>query len=164
SRQSAQRQPPRQRGKLFILRPRRTKRTPKLGNAAHYLIWFGTQHLLSAVQKLLLSNCKFAEVTPSARVQQRFPKEFTIRGMDQRMRSKNLLQFRKRSAGSKQQSASRKFHSLLLRSRCKLPDRAVSQSSGLDLHPQNEFAALTLQHLFRRVIRLAGFLKEKKNQ
>src|SRR5207249_639829 len=80
------------------------------------------------------------------------------------MRSKNLVQLRKRSAGSKQQPAPREFHALFLRSRFKLADCAVGQSPRLGHHPRNEFTRLSRQHFLGRVIRLPEFICESFNQ
>ena len=164
SRRSTQRQPRGQGGKLFVLRPRCTKGAPKLGNATQQLLWFGTEYLSGAIQKFLLFDCEFLQTKALARMEKRFAKEFPVRSVNQRMGSENLLQRRKRSAGSKQQSASRQFHSLFLRSGCKLPDCALSQPPRLGLHSRNKLARLPQQHLFRRVIRLPEFISESLDQ
>jgi len=89
-----------------------------------------------------------------------FAKKFAVRRVNQRVGSKNLVQRGKRCAGSEQQSASREFQPLFLRSRFKLPDGAVSQPPRLGLHPRDEFAGLYAEHFFRRVIGLAEFIRE----
>jgi hypothetical protein len=93
-------------------------------------------------------------------LRQRFPKQFSIRRMNQRMGSQNLFQRGKWSARRKEQAAPREFHSLFLRSRFKLSDGAVSKTSRLGPHSRNELAGLPRQHLFRRVIGLPKFISE----
>src|SRR5258708_12370813 len=90
-----------------------------------------------------------------------FPEKFAVRRVNQRVGSESLLQRRKRSAGSKEHPTSRKFHSLLLRRGCKPPDRPVSQPPRLGLHSRDEITCLPPQHLFRRVIRLPEFIRER---
>src|SRR2546426_7319418 len=85
---------------------------PKFCNAAHQVSWFGTQHLSSTLKEFLLFDCEIPQPASSARMQQRFAKKFAIRRVYQGMGSQNPLQRRKRSARSKQQAASREFHSL----------------------------------------------------
>src|SRR6266513_2973923 len=127
-RRSCQGQPRGERGEFFILRPRRAKRASKLGNAAHQLVWFGAKHLYSAIQEFLLFDRKITQPAASARTKQRFPEKFSVRSVNQRVRSKNFFQHRKWSARSKEQAASREFHSLFLRSRFKLLDCAVGKT------------------------------------
>src|SRR2546425_10235744 len=110
---------------------------PKFCNAAHQVSWFGTQHLSSTLKEFLLFDCEIPKPASSARMKQRFAEKFPVRRMNQRVRSQYLLQRGKRSAGSKQQSASREFHSLFLRSSFKLTDRAVSQPPRPGLRPRN---------------------------
>src|SRR5260370_17694075 len=93
-----------------------------------------------------------------------FPEKFAVRRVNQRVGSESLLQRRKRSAGSKEHPTSRKFHSLLLRRGCKPPDRPVSQPPRLGLHSRDEITCLPPQHLFRRVIRLPEFIRERFDQ
>src|SRR5260370_40378164 len=90
-----------------------------------------------------------------------FPEKFAVRRVNQRVGSERLPQRSKRSAGSKESPTSRKFHSLLLRRGCKPPDRRVSQPPRLGLHSRDEITCLPPQHLFRRVIRLPEFIRER---
>src|ERR1700704_2407378 len=122
------------------------------------------ENLSGALQEFLLFDCEITQPTASARMKQRFPEKFSVRSMNQRVRSQNLLQQGKRSARSKQQSASRECHSLFLPPGFKSPDGEVSQSPCLGLHPRDEFAGLSVQHFFRRVIRLAEFIRESFDQ
>src|SRR5260370_1201560 len=91
-------------------------------------------------------------------------KEFPVRGVDQRVRSQNLLQRGKRPAGSKQQSATREFHSLFLRSGFEPADRGVGKAPCLSLHSRNKLACLPEQHFLRSVIRLAEFISESLDE
>jgi len=93
-------------------------------------------------------------------MEKRCPEKFSVRSMNQRVRSKYLLQRGKRSARSKQQPASCELRSLLLRPRCKLPDCPASQPPRLGLHSRKKLACLPEKHLFRRVIRLPEFIRE----
>src|SRR5260370_40808186 len=97
-------------------------------------------------------------------MEKRFPEKLPVSSMNQRMGGESLFQRGERSAGSKQQSASREFHSLFLRSRFKLPDGAASQSPRFGLHSRNKLARLPEPHLFCRVIRLPEFIRESFNQ
>ena len=76
---SCQAEPCGERGKLFVLRPRRSKRTPELGNTAHQLIWFGTEHLSSAIQEFLLFDCEILQAIASARMQKGFAEKLPVR-------------------------------------------------------------------------------------
>src|SRR2546427_10017119 len=115
---------------------------PKFCNAAHQVSWFGTQHLSSTLKEFLLFDCEIPQPASSARMQQRFAKNFAIRRVYQGMGSQNPLQRRKRSARSKQQAASREVHSLFLRSRFKLPNGAASSTPRLHLHSRHKLARL----------------------
>jgi len=116
------------------------------------------------VQEFSFFDSEIAEATTAAGMKKSIAEEFTVRSVYQRMRSKNLVQLRKRSARGKQQPASREFHSLFLRSRFKLPDGAVSQPPCLGPHPRDEFTAFTWRHLFCSVIGLAEFIRESFNE
>src|SRR2546425_10745655 len=99
---------------------------PKFCSAAHQVSWFGTQHLSGTLKEFLLFDCEIPQPASSARMKKRFAEKLAVGCVNQRMRSKNLVQLRERSARSKQQAPSREFHSLFLRSRFKLPNGAVS--------------------------------------
>ncbi len=159
-RRSCQGEPRRECGEFFILGPRRAKRASKLGNSPHQRGALESQNIFRAVRKFLFSNSEIAQAPASARMQYSFAEKFAIGRVNQRVRSKNFFQHRKWSARSKEQAASREFHSLFLRSRFKLLDGAVSQPPRLGLHSRDEFASLSVQHFFRRVIRLPEFVSE----
>ncbi len=93
-----------------------------------------------------------------------FAEEFTVRGVDQRMGSKDLVQIGKRFARGKEKTASRKFQLLFLQVGLKVADCAVSKSPCLFLHPRDEFAAFIWRHLFCSVIGLAEFIRESFNE
>jgi len=150
--------------KLFILGPRRPKRSPKLGHSLHQSSALETENLRGAVQKFLFFDCEIQQATTSACMEKCFAEKFPVRRVNQCMRSENLLQPRKRSAGSKQQAAPREFHSLFLCSRFKLLDRAVSQPPRLGLHPRDKFARLPGKHFLCRVIRLTEFVRESLDE
>ncbi len=161
---SAQRKPCGHGGELFVLRPRRAKWAPQFGDAAHDLSRLESEGSPGAVQEFSFFDSEIAEAATGAGMEKSFAEEFAVRGVYQRMRGKNLVQCGKRSTRGKQQSASREFHSLFLRSRCKLPDGAVSQPPCLRPHPRDEFAAFTWRHLFCGVIGLAEFIRESFNE
>ena len=89
-----------------------------------------------------------------------FAKEFTVGSMNQSMRSKNLLQARKRFARSKEQAASREFQPLFLQVGLNFADRAVSKAPCLIPDSFDEFASLSRLHFFCGVIGLAKFVCE----
>src|SRR5258706_12303086 len=92
-----------------------------------------------------------------------FAEEFTVRGVDQRMGSKNLVQIGKRFARGKEKTASSEFQLLFLKVGLKAADCAVSMSSCFFLHPRDEFAAFIWRHLFCSVNGLPEFIRETFN-
>jgi len=69
-------------------------------------------------------------------MEKRFTKSSPSASVNQRMRSKNLVQPRKRFARGKEKTASRKFQPLFLQVGLNVADRAVSKAPCLFLHPR----------------------------
>src|SRR5260370_13891382 len=150
-----------ERGELFVLRPRRAKGAAEFSNSAHQIGALEVEKQSGTVHEFLIFDSEIAEAAARARMENSFAKKFAVRGMNQRVGSHDLLQPRKRSARSKQQPASREFHSLLCRPGCKLPSAPVTHPPRLSLHPRDKLACLPQQHLFWRVIRLPEFIRER---
>src|SRR6266850_6000385 len=155
-----QSEPRNQRGEFFVLRPWSAKRTPQFRNSLQEHRGFHSKCLSSTLQEFSLLDGAHRKPCAAARVNNRFAEKFAVSRVNQRMRGKNFLQIRKRSSRSKQQPASRELHPLFSHSGFKLPHRAVSEASCLGLHPRDELASLTQQHLFCSVIRLPKFVGE----
>src|SRR6267142_3319770 len=155
-----QSKPCRKRGELFILSPGRTKRAPQFRNPLQESRGFHSECLPSAFQQFSLFDGAHRKPSAGARVNNGFAEKLAVRRVNQRMGSENFFQIRKRSSRSKQQPASRELHPLFSHSGFKLPHRAVSEASCLSLHPRDELASLTQQHLFCSVIRLPKFVGE----
>ncbi len=161
---SCQGEPRGNRGELFVLRPRSAKGAAELGNFSHQLSALETENRFGAVQEFFFFDSEIAEAAARACVEKCLAEKFTVRRVYQRMGSKNLVQSGKHSARGKEQAATREFQPLFLQLGLNIANRAISQPPRLGLHPRDEFAALTLRHLFCGVIGLAEFIREGFDQ
>src|SRR5262249_37545224 len=100
-RSTAEGKPRCKRGEFFVLRPGRSKRFSKFGEAPLERGGLGAQRLLRAFEKLLFPNPHDLPAATPRCTRKRLAEKLSIRSVNQRMRCKNLFQTRERSSRSK---------------------------------------------------------------
>src|SRR5260370_28468080 len=146
------------------MRLRSAKGAAEFGNFTHELSGLETENGFGAVQEFFFFDAEIAEAAARACAEKCLAEKFTVRRVYQRMGSKNLVQPGKHSARGKEQAATREFQPLFLQLGLNIANRAISQPPRLGLHPRDEFAALTLRHLFCAVVGLTEFIRRRFDQ
>jgi len=100
-------------------------RAAKFGDAAQKYIGPQSKTLSRLIEEFPLLDANRGQAAAVTGVKDRFSKEFSIGGVNQRVRRKNLVQRGKLLSGSKEQGGLAEFETLLLHISLNFVDRCV---------------------------------------
>ena len=100
-RRTRERKPRNQRGQLLVLRPWGANQSTESNKATTELISFQLKSVRRSFEQFAFFSCERLQATALASVKQRFAKELSVSGVNQRMRRQNLWKIRKRLSGGK---------------------------------------------------------------